>query len=456
MGARTAEEIIDKANSAGVKLVRFLFSDTNACVRGKSSSIATAAQRFKSGIGIVKATMAQNLLDHLQTDSGYSATGEVRLIPDLDTFRLLPYTAASASVLCDLHELDGQPWVSCPRSFLKKQIASAAEMGFHVRAAFEPEFMLGVMEGGDFKPIDRGLCFSSQSMNAADRFITRLFDCLERQDLKVEQYYAELGAGQHELSIQPAPALQAADNLVIYRETTYGVAQEFGLTATFMPKRSAEDAGNGCHLHLSLWNNGSNDEQTNLFYDARNSQQGNLSEIGLQFTAGILTHLKALTALTCSSVNSYRRLKPRSWSSAYTCWGIDNREAAVRVPSLFAGLENQTCNIELKVVDATANPYLALGAVIACGLDGVRRKLKVPPAVWCDPSELSDEEMIAGQVERLPQSLNEALTELEADLFLFQQLGAELANTFIVVKTSEVSAYLDDAAFEFSTHLLRY
>ncbi len=452
MAARTAEEVIGKAQAAGVKLVRFLFSDTNGCVRGKCSSIATAAGRFKSGIGIVKATMAQNLLDQMQTDSGYSATGEVRLIPDLDTFRLLPYTSASASVLCDMQELNGGPWASCPRNFLKKQIEAAADMGFKVLAAFEPEFMLGVMEAGEFRPVDKGLCFSTQSMNAADRFISRLFDCLERQDLKVEQYYAELGAGQHELSIEPATALTAADNLITYRETAYGVAQELGLTATFMPKRSSEDAGNGCHLHLSLW---SSDEKTNLFYDAQ-SESGNLSEIGLQFIAGILTHLKALTAITCPSVNSYRRLKPRSWSSAYTCWGIDNREAALRVPSLFSGQESQTCNIELKACDATANPYLALGAVIACGLDGVKRKLVAPPAVQCEPSELSDEEMIAGQIERLPQSLNEALTELEADLFLFQQLGPELANTFIVVKTSEVSAYLNDAEFEFSTHLLRY
>jgi len=452
MGARELEAVIDKATTAGVKLVRFLFSDTNGCVRGKCSSIATTARRFASGIGIARGTMAQNLLDQLQGDSGYGASGEVRLMPDLATFRLLPYTAASALVLCDLKETNGDSFAGCPRSFLKRQIQAAADLGFKISAAFEPEFMLGTSEAGEFKAIDKGLCFSSQSMNAADRFISRFYDCLERQNLEVEQYYPELAAGQHELSIKPAEALTAADNLLVYRETAYGVALELGLTATFIPKRTAEEAGNGCHLHLSLWN----EAGENLFYDQSAAQFGYLSETGRQFVAGVLSHMKALIAITCPSFNSYRRLKPRSWSSAYTCWGIDNREAAVRIPSLYCGEESQSCNMELKPCDATANPYLALGAVIACGLDGIRRKMNAPPAVQGDPADLSDEEMKAFQVERLPQSLNAALTELEADLYLFKELGAELVNTYIVVKFSEVLAFSDDEAFEYSTHLLRY
>jgi glutamine synthetase len=483
--------LISEASEQGVKLVRFLICDTSSAVRGKCVSIGSAPDRFASGVGLVKGTMAQNMLDQLQTESGFGATGEVRLVPDYRTFKILPYTQASAAVLCDLVELDGKAWSVCPRSFLKRQIAQAEELGIFIRAAFEPEFIVGSdvldgygIDGGDFVPIDRGQCFSAASMNEADRLITKIVESLEMQGLEVEQYYPELGHGEHEISIKHAPALNAADNYILMRETIRGVACQMDYTVTFTPKLSADDPGSGCHLHLSAWDKG---YSTNLFAPAKpkdkserrkkrdrkyraeqkelidqkdlgaeGERRDNLSDLARQFIAGIVEHLPALVALTCASVNSYRRLQPKSWASAYTCWGLDNREAAVRVPSTFWGMEEATTNIEIKCVDNTANPYLALGAVIACGLDGVRRKLTPPPPVQGDPSELSHSEMQDLQVSRLPQSLGSALTELAADEYLMKELGPELANTFIVVKASEVQVFLNDSDFEFSMHKLRY
>lgn len=175
-----------------------------------------------------------------------------------------------------------------------------------------------------------------------------------------------------------------------------------------------------------------------------------------QFIAGVVSHLPALVALTCPSVNSYRRLKPRSWSSAYACWGLDNREAAVRVPSVYWGKEKESTNIEIKCVDNTINPYLAMAAVIACGLDGVKKSMSPPPPVSGDPMDLSDDEMKAMKVVRLPESLNNALIELETDIYLKKVLGDKLANTYIAVKSSEVNAFTLDSDFEYTQHRMRY
>jgi glutamine synthetase len=377
--------------------------------------------------------MSMNLLDQMATNTGFGATGEVRLVPAAETFTILPYSPHSAMVLCDMIEIDRSPWQLCPRTVLKKQIEKAAEMGIFFRAAFEPEFMLGTENDEGFKPIDESLCFSTEGMNKGAGFIDRFIDVLQRQNIQVEQYYPELGHGQHELSISPAPPLMAADRQIMYRESLRGVAHEMGMVASMAPKPFADQAGNGCHLHLSAWDE---DYQDNLFH-----ADNELSEFGQNFVAGILKHLPALVALTCPSVNSYRRLQPKSWSSAYTCWGYENREAAVRVPSTYWGAEVATTNIEIKCVDSSCNPYLALAVVIAAGLDGVIKKLTPPDPIDFDPSTLNTEEKGPYGVKRLPISLKEALRRLLTDKYIMQVLGDQLARTFITVKTSESLAF---------------
>lgn len=427
------DTILSQVKSSSVRLVRFLYCDTSGIIRGKAAHVDRLEERLQSGIGLVKGMMAMNLLDQMQSDTGLGAVGEVRLVPALDTFTLLPYSAQSAVLICDLVELDRQPWALCPRTVLKRQIKKAADMGVRIEAAFEPEFTLGYLENGNFKPIDESLCFSTDGMNRAAEFINRFVNALERQGIEVEQYYPELGHGQHELSIAHAEALAACDRHILFRESLRGVSFESGLVASLAPKPLTNQAGNGCHLHLSAWDI---EGGSNLF-----AGKDGLSEFGQQFVAGLLKHLSALVAITCPSVNSYRRLKPRSWSSAFTCWGYENREAAIRVPSVYWGQEEASCNIEIKCVDASSNPYLALAAVIAAGLDGVRRKLVPPDPVDGDPGSLSQEEMTRNQVRRLPTTLKEALKRLIHDALLMEVLGDRLARTFIMVKTSESLAF---------------
>jgi len=275
--------------------------------------------------------------------------------------------------------------------------------------------------------------------------IDEVVTALEAQGMPVEQYYPELGWGQQELSIRHAPALEAADQHLLYRETVRSVARRHGLHASFAPKPWPDQPGNGCHLHLSALDLAG---EGHRFHDPEAAD--GLSAVARHFAAGVLEHLPALVALSCASVNSYRRLVPRSWASAYRVWGHDNREAAVRVASPYWGREAATVNLEFKPSDASANPYLSLGGVIAAGLDGIERGLEPPPPVEVDPATLDS-------AERLPTSLAEALDRLERDPVLLDALGRRLAGCYLAVKRHDVEAFAaEDDEFEFHQHRLRH
>ncbi|MDQ2943929.1 MAG: glutamine synthetase, partial [Candidatus Dormibacteraeota bacterium] len=258
--------------------------------------------------------------------------------------------------------------------------------------------------------------------------------------------------GQQELSIKPAPALAAADRHIHYKETVRAVALRRGLYALFAPKPWLEQAGNGCHLHFSGW---SKDGKTNRFYDQ--GKEYGLSSVARQFMAGVLDHLPALVALTCASVNSYRRLQPQTWASAYRVWGPDNREGALRVASPTRSREAQSTNVELKASDSSSNPYLALGGVIAAGLDGIDRRLELSPPATTDPHLMSDGERRAIHADRLPQSLQEAVGHLQADRVLMDALGERLAGSYIAVKEADIAAFAsEDEAFELRQHAYKF
>ncbi|HEV3096727.1 MAG TPA: glutamine synthetase family protein [Candidatus Dormibacteraeota bacterium] len=447
------QEIVAKAEAAGLRLVRFLYCDNDGVIRGKSSGMSGLKDRLESGIGLTLAMQAFTMLDHLASVDGMGPVGEIRLVPDPTTFAIAPYAPHTGTVLVDMQTLDGQPYAADGRAFLKRMIERAADdHDLSLVAAFEPEWSLAVKTGDGFSPIDDSGCFTSTGMNIAAPVIDEIVEALESQGMTVEQYYAELGWGQQELSIRHAPALQAADNHIMYRETVRGVALRHGRYASFAPKPWGDQAGNGCHLHFSAW---SEDQRINRFYDANG--QYYLSSLARQFMAGILDHLPALVALTCASVNSYRRLQPQMWASAFRAWGPDNREGALRVASPFRGHEAETTNIELKSSDSSANPYIALGGVIAAGLDGIERELTLPPPVTVDPYNLSDDERQAIGADRLPQSLKEAIANLKRDATLTSALGERLATSYVAVKELDIDAFANaDDAFEFRQHIYKY
>jgi glutamine synthetase len=424
-----AQGILGRVRSEGVRSVRFLYCDHGNIIRGKAAHASALADLLESGIGLTVAMQAFTLTEHLAPTTHLGPVGEIRLVPDPSTFQVLPYQPAEARLLCDMRTLDGRPWELCPRAFLK-EMATRAE-GLRVEAAFEYEFYLARDNGdGTFVPADDSLCFASDGMDRAGEVIGEILDALDRQGLEPRQYYPELGPSQQELSIHHAPVLTAADRQIMVRETVRAVALQHGLVATFAPKPFPDQAGSGCHVHLSVWRG-----DRNALYDPQG--QLGLSQLGRQFVAGVLDHLPGLLAITCPSVNSYRRLAPNMWSSAYTAWGPDNREAAVRVASPFKGRVEATTNIEIKGVDGSANPYLALGAILAAGLDGVRRELDPGEPVSVNPHDLDESERQARGIRPYPRSLVEAVDALQNDQVLLDALGSARAHEFMAVRRAE-------------------
>jgi glutamine synthetase len=284
--------------------------------------------------------------------------------------------------------------------------------------------------------------------------IDDIVEALEVQGMQVEQYYPELGHGQQELSIRFADALAAADNHIRYRETIRNIAWQHGLYASFAPKPFADQAGNGCHLHFSAWDPTGT---RNLFFDE--ADRLGLSAMAYLFIGGILAHLPGLVTLTCPSVNSYRRLQPRAWSSAFVCYGPDNREAALRIPSRFWGSEMASTNLELKPSDSSANPYLALGGLIAAGLDGIEQGLQPSEGrlIDCDPATLSEAERKRRGIHRLPSHLGEAITALEADAVLLDALGPLLSQAYLAIRRGDLAFFAGhDETFELEHHFYKY
>src|SRR5215469_11761063 len=450
--ARRHRAILSRCAADKVQLVRFLYCGNDSVIRGKACHTRFLPSYLRSGIGLTVAMQSFNMLDQLVPEGTFGPVGEIRLVPDLESFAVLPYVPASARLLCDMLTLDGESWAACPRSFLKRMIERGRRAGVELRATFENEFTLARREGGAHVPVDRSPCFSTIGMDSMAPVMIEMIEALVSQGVYPEQYYAELGPGQQELPVRFADALRAADNQITVRETARGVALRHGLLASFAPKPFPDQAGNGSHIHFSLWRV---KDGKNHFHDS-NGRYG-LSEAGHAFIGGLLAHLPALVALTAPSVNSYRRLQPRFWSSAYTAWGPDNREAAVRVPSKRHGLEMESTNLELKPCDPSNNPYLALGGLLAAGLDGMERKLVPGEPALVDPDALPEGERRRRGIKRLPASLGEALDALERDEVLRDALGDVLAKEYLIVKRSEARAFADqDVAFEIDQHFYKY
>jgi len=448
-GREAIARVAARAHEASVSLVYFLYADHGGIIRGKSATAPMLPARIVTGIGHSVAMMAMSMLDHLQPVDGMGPVGEIRILPDPATFVPLPYAPGAGAMLADQVLPSGEPWGGCARTYLKEAIAAAAAEGYAVTAAFEPEFTLGRREadpaGGPDRlvPNDDSLCYSATGFHLAHDYTMDLLGALTAQGLQPEHYYPELGHGQQEMTVRYAPALRAADNHVLYRETVRGTAFRRGLWASLAPKPIPDQAGNGAHLHISLRDVGPDGGPggTPVFYDA--GDQYSLSATGYHFIGGLLAHLPALIALTCGSVNSYRRLAPQMWSSAYTVYGMDNREAAVRICSPMSDSKAASVNLELKPSDSSANPYLALGAVIHAGLDGIRRKLDPGEAVNVDPAVLTEDERQARGARRLSDSLGAALDCLVGDTVLMDSLGDLRGRAYLAVKRSEVAEFAD-------------
>jgi glutamine synthetase len=436
-------ERIKHLREQGVHFVRVLWCDNANVIRAKAAHI-DVVEEGGGAVGISAAQQALPVMyDAVVEGSGLGPVGEVQLVPDWGTLHTLPYLPGYAEVVGDM-TMREQPWEHCPRGFLKEQVARLGRHELEVQAAFENEFFL--LRPSHEQPVsaDDTVFAAAQAMNGVGELVLELTEALTAQGLKVETYYPESGPGQHELAVHYRTALAAADQQLVYRETVRAVAARHGLLASFLPKIFADKAGSGCHLNLSLWQGGKN-------VTGDRQEKSGLGPDAQAFIAGVLAHLKGLCALTIPSANSYRRIRPHFWAGAFTAWGYDNREAAVRV--FAGGLNAPPKRFEIKCVDATANPYLALGAVLAAGLDGIKRGLTLPKEALGDPALMSETERAASGVEPLPSTLGGAIAELERDDVLLAALGEARAQTYLAVRRAEWDA-LKDATLEDEVALL--
>lgn len=443
------QRVVNQARAAGIRWVRVTYCDNANLIRGKAVPVEGLEGAFRYGIGFSVAQQALPMMyDAVLPHSGLGPVGEVWLVPDPATFTVLPSEPRSAIVLGNFETESGTPWEQCPRACLARQVQRLAEQGVEVRAAFEPEFYLLRPCDGGYEPVDRTNFAQGYAYDLAAEFLADLVDTLSGMGLGVHLIYPESGPGQFEVSIPHAPALAAADRHVLLREAIRGVAARRHLVASFAPKPFPDKAGSGAHLHLSLWRDGEN-----VTYDPADPLR--LSPLAYQFLGGILHHLPALCALTIPSVNSYRRIQPRVWAGAFAAYGPENREAAVRVITPRRGPSSM--NVELKTVDNSANPYLALAGVLAAGLDGIRRGLHPGPPVTEDPANLSPEERERRGIRELPQNLGEALAAFSGDAVLQEALGPSLARSYMAVRQGEWEALRSASPeAEAEAHLLKY
>lgn len=451
-------QIVRKAKNDKIRLVRFLYCDNGGIIRGKATHVDKLESRMREGIGQTLAMQAFTGVEQLAPVEGMGPVGEFRLVPDLETFVTLPYAPHTASMMCDMIRTDGVPWEACPRTFLNRISARLAAHGMRAEAAIEHEFYLARKDEqtGQFLPADSSLCYSSIGLDEQAHVIDAILAALEAQGISIELFHTELGPAQQELSIQHANVLRAADNVCLIRETVRSVARDYGLYATFAPKPFLDQAGSGAHIHMSLWGTERSEQAgKNLFFEE--GQRGGFSHLGRYFVGGVLKHIRGLVALTCGSPNSYRRLLPHYWSSAYSVYGYDNREGAIRIPSLFSGREASSANIELKCADHSGNPYLALGALLAAGLDGIEKRIEPGEPQEIDPGNYSDEERARLGIQRLPTTLSEALDELEHDTVLTEALGPLLATSYIAVKRNEIEFFKEKTPEEETAqHFYKY
>ena len=431
----TWQEILNEVQEKHVEFIRFVYIDNDGVVRGYNTTPERLAGDLQTGHNFAIAMPFFSVLDDLVPDTSFGCTGEVSGVPDPQTFRVLPYLSNTAMLICDFrNKADHSSCDLCARSLLKDYLTG---LDYEVNAAFENEFyLLTKDEGGNYAPFDRSRCFATSGMDLQHQIVLDIVRNLQSQGLSVEKYYPEYGQGQVEIVYTYDNALKTADNQVFFRETVRGTAQQHGVIASFMPKPFHHLAGSGAHLHLSLFKDGEN-----LFYDP--TDEYGLSQTAKHFIGGILKHLHAICAFTASTVNSYKRLVPHHWASAYACYGLDNREAAVRVVAGTKGHEASSFNIELKPSDTACNPYLATLAVLASGLDGIRTQCDPGQPVFQDPDELSAQERRERGITRLPRTLGEAVDALEKDLFFKDLLGEVFWDEYIKLKRFAWTQYIE-------------
>ncbi len=426
--AYTKEQIIKLVRDEDIKFIRMQFTD----IFGQLKNVAITASQIE------KALNNQIMFD------GSSIEGFVRLeesdqclYPDLDSFVIFPWRPQQGKVarlICDVYDPDGTPFVGDPRGVLKNVLKRARDMGFDTfNVGPEAEFFL-FQTDEEGKPTtktnDEAGYFDLGPLDHGESTRREICLALESMGFEIEASHHEVAQGQHEIDFKYQDALRCADSVMTFKLAVKTIAQKNGLHATFMPKPIFGIAGSGMHINMSLFQKGKN-----AFYDEKGEK--GLSKTAYNFIAGLLHHMKGISAITNPLVNSYKRLVPGYEAPCYMAWSASNRSALIRIPAA----RGQSTRLELRCPDPCCNPYLALAVCLAAGLDGVEKGMTPPPEITENIFEMTPAARRRKGIDALPGSLEEALVALKRDKLILDVLGRHVADQYIAGKQAEWEEY---------------
>jgi glutamine synthetase len=432
-----AEQLLPGLAEQGVSMVATTFVDNAGITRVKSVPLYRLPQLAAWGVG------ASTSFDYFRFDDwlaappgGTAPVGDLRVIPDLRRLVGLAAQPGWAWAPGDRYRQDGEPHQRCSRLLLQRLVDHAVGDGLEIKAAIEIEWVVSAGEGEDFVSAAPGAAYGMSRLIEVSDYVRDVVDALNAQGIAVDQFHPEYAAGQLELSVAAESPVDAADTAVLVRSTIRAAGWRHNYRTSFSPKVETQGVGNGGHVHLSVWRDGQN------LMTGGDGRFG-LAPVGEAFAAGILTHLSALLAIGAPSMTSYLRLIPSHWAGVYACWGLENREAALRMITGSTGSSEWAANVEVKCLDLTANPYLLLAGLLAAGFDGIAHDVRLPEPIDVDPAALTDEELEKRGIRRLPTSLRQSTDALASDQVLRDGLASELVDSIIAVRNSEIELFAE-------------
>jgi len=424
----------------GVVGITIVWADNNGIPRSRTVPVRGFESAAERGVGITPLFAVFDSHDAITFghDPLSTPSGDIRLVPEADRLVRLAGQPGFAWAPGRQVAADGSPWPYDQRGVLERQVARAEAMGISCLAGYELEFQLSWDDDNSDEPrfVHEGPSYGPARTLAVDEFAEQLLGDLEANGVRVHQFHGEYGPGQYELSIAAADPVTAADLQLLARQTIHAAARAHGLRASFAPLLEQGHVGNGWHLHTSVSRGGAN-------LLSGGPGRAGMTADGGAYLAGLLRDLPAIVAVSAPSLCSLQRLRPGYWSGAYTFWGVENREAALRLVPSTPLLGANHANIELKPSDASANPYLALAAVLAAGLSGIEDGLEPPAPVQQDPGTWTEERRAAHGIHLLPRTVDEQLDALLDNKRIRLALGEELVDVFRAVRRSDASRAAD-------------
>lgn len=422
----TKEDVLRIVEEKQIRFIRLWFTDVLGFLKSFAVTPAELKGAFEEGMGFDGSSI-----------EGFARIQESDMVawPDPSTFTLLPWRAGAggtARMFCDIRLPDGQPFAGDPRYVLRKVVDKAKAMGYTMYVGPELEFFY-FRDSCGTEVLDRGGYFDLTTLDAGSDLRRDTINALQAMGIQVEYSHHEVAPSQHEIDLRYKDVLTMADQVMTYRLTVKEIAAAHGVYATFMPKPMFGVNGSGMHVHQSLFQG-----ERNAFFDA--NDQCHLSAVGKSYVAGLLAHIKEIALVTNQWVNSYKRLVPGYEAPVYICWSRRNRSAMVRVPLYKPGKEAAT-RVELRNPDPACNPYLAFAAMLAAGLDGIEKKMELPPEAANNIYEMTDAERAEAGIGSLPEDLYEALQEFEASSFVREALGDHVCDYLIRNKRQEWNDY---------------